>query len=153
MAIYFAVAAAIVILDQLVKYWARAHLMQGSMEVIEGVFRLRYTENTGAAFSILQGQRTLFLIITAVMVVGIVWLLCSGAFKGKIGNLALAMVLGGAVGNFIDRLLRGYVVDMFDFCLINFPVFNVADVFINVGGALLIIYLVFIDKELLREKK
>ena len=65
----------------------------------------------------------------------------------------MALIFSGAVGNLIDRIVKGYVVDMFDFCLIDFPVFNVADVFLNVGAIIAVIYVLFIDKELLGGKK
>lgn len=135
---------AMIALDQLVKYWTITVVKPAvSIPVIENVFHFTYVENRGAAFSILQGKKLFFVIITAA-VLGMIF--C--AFQKKLimhasGKWALLMVAGGAVGNLIDRILRGYVVDIFDFCLIHFPVFNVADIFVVCGGFLFAYYILF----------
>lgn len=154
MIIYGIIAAAILAADILVKLWASNTLAEiGSIPVIEGVFHLTYAENTGAAFSILSGQRWFFILLTSVMLVVIGWAFFKGIFKGPWGKTTLVFIFAGALGNFIDRLTLGYVVDMFDFCLINFPVFNVADIFLTVGAVMGIIYVLFIDKDFLSDKK
>ena len=154
MVLYAIITAAIIVADQLVKYWAKNTLMQiGTIPVIENVFHLTYAENRGAAFSILEGQRWFFIVLTSVMLVIIALAFFKGYFKGKWGKTTLVFIFAGAIGNFIDRLVLGYVVDMFDFRLIDFPVFNVADIFLTVGGIMGVIYILFMDKDLFKEDK
>lgn len=138
-----------VVLDQLVKYWAVASLAPvGTIPLIPGLIGLAYTENTGAAFSLLSGARWLFLPLTVVLVGVMIWALWKGYFRNLFGRLAIAFIMGGAIGNFIDRLLHGYVVDMFEFQFIRFAIFNVADIFITVGGVMFVIYFLFMDDKL-----
>ena len=154
MVLYAIITAAIIVADQLVKYWAKNTLMQiGTIPVIEKVFHLTYAENRGAAFSILEGQRWFFIVLTSVMLVIIALAFFKSYFKGKWGKTTLVFIFAGAIGNFIDRLVLGYVVDMFDFRLIDFPVFNVADIFLTVGGIMGVIYILFMDKDLFKEDK
>ncbi|MFY0545315.1 signal peptidase II [Brevibacillus sp. H7] len=138
--IYYVIALALVALDQWTKYLVVKHMeLAESIPLIPGVFHLTSHRNMGAAFGILQNQRWLFVLITVAVVVGIVIsLMRIGKTQPRV-SLALSLVLGGAVGNFIDRLLTGKVVDFLDFTLINFPIFNVADVAITVGVALLLL--------------
>lgn len=136
-----------VVLDQAVKLWAvRVLEPVGSIPLIEGVFHLSYVENRGAAFSILQDQRMFFLISTLVIFAAIIIALRKGIIQTKTGKWALYLVFGGAMGNYLDRLLRGFVVDLFYFKLIDFPVFNVADIFVCAGAALFFIYVLFQHK-------
>lgn len=112
--------------------------------LIEGVFSLTYVENRGAAFGMLQNQRIFFLILTVAMCAAMVWFLIKE--RGKMHWLmraAIALIIAGALGNFIDRLFLTYVRDMFYFELINFAVFNVADSAITVGATALILDLLF----------
>lgn len=136
--------AALILLDQLVKLWALNYLQPvGVIPLIEGVFQLQYIENRGAAFSIFQNQTLPLAIVSIVVLAAIVVAFRKGMIRTRLGRLSLLMVAGGAVGNLIDRLLRGFVVDLFDFVLIHFPVFNVADIFIVVGGILFVYYYMF----------
>jgi len=154
MIFYGLIFIAVLGLDIGVKLWAQNVLASSSsIPVIEGVFQLTYTQNTGAAFSILEGQRWFFIVLSVVMLVLIAYAFFKDFFKGKWGKTTLVFIFAGAVGNFIDRLFYGYVVDMFDFCLINFPIFNVADIFLTVGAIMGIIYVLFIDKDLLSDNK
>lgn len=140
--------------DQLVKFWAVQTLMSGSSIVlIPGIFRLTYVENRGAAFSFLENHISFFVIATLLVLCAIIYAFLKKLIPTKLGRLALAFVAGGAVGNLIDRILHGYVVDMFYFELIDFPVFNVADIFIVIGGILFAYYvLVQYDKVNNREQ-
>lgn len=140
--------------DQLVKFWAVQTLMSGSSIVlIPGIFRLTYVENRGAAFSFLENHISFFVIATLLVLCAIIYAFHKKLIPTKLGRLALAFVAGGAVGNLIDRILHGYVVDMFYFELIDFPVFNVADIFIVIGGILFAYYvLVQYDKVNNREQ-
>ncbi len=140
-ALLYAIAVLVAVLDQFVKVWAMANLRplgHTGIAVLPNVFHLTYTQNFGMAFSLLQGQRV-FLIAAAVLVMGgIVWA------QRRIGSrvpvllaTSLGLALGGALGNGIDRARLGYVVDLFDARIINFPIFNVADTAISVGIVLL----------------
>lgn len=131
---------AIVALDQLVKFWAVQTLMIHPIVLIPNVFQLTYVENRGAAFSFFQNQIGFFVVATILVLAAIIYAFWKKLVLTKLGNLSLALVAGGAIGNLVDRILHGYVVDLFYFELINFPVFNVADVFIVVGGILFVYY-------------
>ena len=150
---YFIIAAAIVAADQGVKLWAvRALGPGGSLGLISGVFHLTYAENRGAAFSILEGKLGFFVAVTAVMVGLLLYMTVKGYIRGVFGRLAAVFIIGGALGNLADRLCRGYVVDLFDFRLIHFAIFNVADVFITIGGVMLAVYFLFLEGKNLEGK-
>lgn len=131
----------LVALDQLVKYWAFTTLsVIGTIPILDSVFHLTYVENHGAAFSILQNQRWLFLIITPIIMAVIAFVLYKKVIYSKTGRIGLYLILAGALGNLIDRIGHGFVVDLFDFRLIHFPVFNVADIYVVCGVALFFYY-------------
>lgn len=130
-----------VVLDQVVKYWALTKLsVIGTIPVIDTVFHLTYVENYGAAFSILQNQRWLFLVVTPIVMAVILVILHKNLIYAKTGRIGLYLILAGAAGNLIDRAWHGFVVDLFDFRLIHFPVFNVADIYVVCGVALFFYY-------------
>ncbi len=134
-----------VILDQVTKYLARVYLKPvGSIQLIPNVFHFTYVENRGAAFGILQNQRWFFILITIIVVLAIVYYMFTHYNDSLLLNIALSMILGGAIGNLIDRIRFGYVVDLFHFILIDYPVFNIADSFVVVGTILLAYYILFI---------
>ncbi|MEF2964650.1 signal peptidase II [Paenibacillus sp. M1] len=141
--IYFVIALILFLIDQGTKYLIATGLTIGEqIPVIGNFFLITSHRNTGAAFSILEGQRWFFIVVTTVVVIGIVWYLLkikSGA--NKLLPTALSLVLGGAVGNFLDRALTGEVVDFlqFNFGSYTFPIFNVADSCIVVGVALIVL--------------
>lgn len=116
-------------------------------EIIKGFFYLTYVENRGAAFGILQNFRWFFIILTVIALAVMVWYFIKN--QNNMLRLSLSFIMAGAVGNFIDRLFRGFVVDFFDFYPFgyNFPVFNVADICVNIGVFFLLIYVLFIYKE------
>lgn len=137
-------------LDQWTKSLAVDHLMNRQPVVIwPGVFELFYSENRGAAFGMLQGQQTLFLLIALAVLGAAIYAIVRMPIKRRFFPLALCvtMVSAGAVGNLIDRMVQGYVVDFLYFCLIDFPIFNVADCYVTIGAALLVILLFFFYKE------
>ncbi|MDP4153923.1 MAG: signal peptidase II [Bacillota bacterium] len=141
--ILFAIA-----LDRVVKIWAVSSLAPiGEIPVIKGVFHLYYAENTGAAFSILRGQQKLFIVVTIVGLAVLVWIMFKRKDWHPLLMWAFSCIIGGGIGNLIDRIRLGYVVDYFYIKLINFPVFNIADLFVSAGAVLLFIYLLFIHKE------
>lgn len=138
------------ILDQLTKYLATIHLKnQNPVVVIQNVFEFQYLENRGAAFSIMQGKRWFFIPLTIAFLCLILFLYLRIPKTKKYFWLRMIAVLfcSGALGNFIDRIHQGYVVDFFYFSLINFPIFNVADIYIVVGTILLLFLIFFYYKE------
>ncbi len=148
------VAALIVALDQGVKLWSVKVLEPiEKIPLLDGIFNLRFTENTGAAFSILRGQTVFLTVIPLIAVAVMMYVLFTRRIKSKVGTWGITIILAGAVGNLIDRLFRGAVVDMFDFELINFPVFNVADVAVTVGAILFFIFAIFIYDDKSEKKK
>lgn len=148
---YWLIMIISLILDQGSKWLAETRLSQvDTIPLIKGVFHLTYTRNTGAAFSILRNQQMLLIIITsAVMLMLALWLIRlvpqpgNGALK-----IALMFILSGGIGNLIDRIRLNYVIDLFDFRLINYPIFNVADCLIVVGTILLGWLILFRDVKL-----
>lgn len=132
----------IIIIDQLSKKIALKTLRgKPSKVIIDGFFELTYIENPGAAFGILKGRQALFVIITILVIAGILFYFYKNyKLMCIVEKISLSLILAGAVGNFIDRLLRGYVIDFFSFQLgkYYFPVFNIADISIVVGTGLLI---------------
>ena len=129
-----------VALDQGVKFLVRAAIpLHASQPFIPGLFDLTYIRNTGAAFSILRSQTWLLTVLSGVAVVVLLVLLLRRAIPSKLGMLSLSLLLAGAAGNFIDRLAFGYVTDMFQTTFMNFPVFNVADIGVVIGGFFLVL--------------
>ena len=137
----------LLIADQAVKHLVRTTMVQGqSIPIIENIFHITYIENPGAAFGILANQRMLFLILTAVIVGVMIYLYCSLSNKKSLTAISLGIVVSGAIGNFIDRFMQGTVTDFLDFRIIDFPVFNVADIAVCVGALMLIIHFLITDK-------
>ena len=148
MMLYLLLAGLLVAADQLIKVWAQTVLKpMVSMDIIPGVLSLYYHENFGAAWGILQGQRWLLLGVTGVILAVLLAALVLKKFKGPLLQSAVALILAGGVGNLLDRALHtgGYVVDYIYFELINFPIFNLADVCVCVGTGLLAVYILFIE--------
>ena len=147
-----AIAAALVSVDQLTKWLAVLSLKGADTAVvIPHVLGFTYVENRGAAFGILQGQRWLFLVFTGVVMAAMLALLLFGKFrKQHLFNISTNLIVAGGIGNFIDRLIHGYVVDFLEILLFEFPVFNVADCYVVVGSILLLVFFFFFydDKQL-----
>ena len=128
--------------------------LYGSVDAIPGLFRLTYVQNTGAAFSSFQGMQWLFVVVFVLFTAAIIW-----EFKAKklgfkpFEQWCLVAVYAGGLGNIIDRVRLGYVVDMIHTDFINFPVFNVADCFITCGCIGLMIHLIFFNKAFWKEEK
>ena len=141
---------AFVIIDQVTKTAALANLKNQQPHVlVDNVFELFYLENRGAAFGILQGQKILFVIITIAIlaVIFYVFLRLPATKRFYPLRVLLVLVAAGAFGNFIDRTRQGYVVDFFYFKAINFPIFNVADIYVTCGAILLVIVILFYYKD------
>lgn len=146
--IYILIIIVGVFLDRVSKVYAVNNFIENP---IQGNFlNFTYLENRGAAFGILQDSRLFFIILTIAIVVGLIYYFVKNyKTNPNILNIALALIISGALGNFYDRLFQGYVVDFIEFAFVDFPVFNVADIFVTVGSILMIIYLIFFEE---REK-
>jgi signal peptidase II len=127
------------ICDQLLKSWvASSIVLGGSKQLIPGIIELTNLRNSGAAWSIFEGQQTFFTIITIVAIIVIGYFIWQ--YRKNIPMLiGLSLIMAGTIGNFIDRLRQGYVVDMFETTFINFPIFNIADMCLTLGVIWLII--------------
>lgn len=136
----------LIVLDQLVKWAVVSNIKLGEVKgFIPSIMSLTYLQNTGAAFSILENQQWLFTIITLLVIGGAIWYLIKN-IKGSFWLISgLTLIIAGGLGNFIDRLRQGFVVDMFQVDFINFAVFNVADTYLTFG--VLIMLLVIIKEE------
>lgn len=144
--IYFIIAFLIILLDQAAKYFVTLKFgLGGSMDLIPGILRITYHTNSGGAFSMLDDYTMILTIVSAVVIVGIIVLIIATKWSG-FGKFSLALILGGAVGNLIDRLVLKYVVDMFYPLFVNFAIFNVADVFITIGAILFVLFILFGNK-------
>ena len=134
-------AAVILALDQWVKYWITANLPLGeSMPLLPGFMQLRTVHNFGAAWSSFSGMRWLLVGVTSVIVLAVAYVLVRRIVRHPLGVAACFLILSGGLGNIIDRVRLGYVVDMFDFQFMNYPVFNVADLAVVCGAVLAAVY-------------
>ena len=151
MVLYAIIAVVAIILDQITKSIVVKYLMPiGDFPLFDGVFHLTYSENTGAAFGVFSGNIVILSIFTFVVMVGLIFFSYRAYKKNpakKLYIISLAMIFGGAVGNFIDRFFNGYVVDFLYFKLIDFAIFNVADMFLCVGAFFMCVCLLF-DKQI-----
>ena len=137
-------AAVVVIADQLVKWLSSS--LRTEVTLIPGVLRFTYAENTGMAFSLFSGQSWLLGVVSvAAVVVG--WLVLRGFRLGPVSRCAAMLMLGGAVGNMIDRFAQGYVVDMLEVLFVRFAVFNVADAALTVGAGLMTVSLLLCPED------
>ena len=146
------VAALLIALDQLVKYKIDSAFMVGERHpLIKGVFQLTYVQNRGAAWGSFSGKIVFLLIITIAILIGALYVYVQLARRKDNGytpiRISLVFLISGAIGNMIDRFARGFVVDMFDFCLINFPVFNVADIYVTCSFIVIVILILFKYKD------
>ncbi len=141
--------AVLVGIDQLTKYLVISNMeVDQSIPVIDGVFELLRHHNPGAAFGILPNQRWIFITFTFIVMLVILVILMSGKFrKYKLANAAGVLILAGGIGNMVDRLAYGYVVDFLYAKFINFPIFNFADCCVVIGAALLLVAFLFVYKE------
>ncbi len=140
--IWLGAALVLLLVDVLVKTWASRSLKPiGELPIWDGVIGFRYAENTGAAFSALSGATGLLSAVSLIVCLAVAGVLMCWRDSSRMMNLCLTLILAGGVGNLIDRMRLGYVVDMFEFQFMQFAVFNVADVYITVGAALLFLVL------------
>lgn len=146
MFVVFAVAAAVLLVgaDQLFKYLAVAHLSDiDYITVIDGVLQFRYVKNTGAVFGSFSNHTVLLTVFSVVLLAGAIFLLVTNKNRAKFVNVCLVLMISGGLGNIIDRIRLGYVVDFIEPTFINFAVFNFADCLITVSAFLLIGYIIY----------
>ena len=139
-------SAVLVGIDQILKALAIEYLKPiGSQPIISDIFHLTYVENRGAAFGMMAGQKWLLVWATAIVILAAIAVVMAGKIKNTMVLFAVATIIGGGVGNLIDRVYRGFVVDYVHLKVINFAVFNFADICVTVGTAILLIYLLFYE--------
>lgn len=153
MPLFFFVAALALVADQLSKIAVRRSLEPGDhFDVVSGWLHFGHVHNYGAAWGVLSGQRWLLVVFTLIVSAAIVWSAREMVERGKLATIGLGLILGGAVGNLIDRVLQGYVTDFIDLdtpveVLRTFPVFNIADSALTVGVILMLLSLLFARPE------
>lgn len=132
--IYILVIALCVGTDQLMKWWTVEHLaLYESTPLLPGIVELKYIQNTGGGFSILTGHTWLLTVLTVLLMAVLGWLLVKKIFTHPLAIWTLVVIIGGGIGNLIDRIRLGYVVDMFNLQFMNYPVFNIADILVVCG--------------------
>lgn len=144
----FVLSGILVIIDQIIKYFVLEYLVPGgSVSVIDNFLSLVYVENRGAAFGILQNQVWFFAIITLIFLSVFIYLLVKKKFTGKLFTVSTALIVGGGIGNLIDRIFRGFVIDYISLSFFP-PICNFADYCVTIGAVLFVIYLfTTIDKD------
>lgn len=147
------VGAVLVIIDQIIKYFVSAYLQPvGSVSVIDNLFSLTYVENKGVAFGMFSDMRWIFVALTAILLVIIIFYMFKKRPKGKFFYICAALIIGGGIGNLIDRVFYGYVIDYLSLSFFP-PVCNFADYCITAGTIMLVIYLLFFSDILDGSKK
>ena len=147
------IAVILIAVDRITKNWAAQALASGDIALIDKVLYFRYTENTGVAFSMFSDNRWVLVGITSVMLIVALAFFLSGKIKDKLELFALSLIIAGGVGNLIDRLSLGYVIDFIDVRIINFAIFNVADMCITIGAILVCIAAFAAEKREKREQE
>lgn len=156
MLLYYFIAVILIIIDQVTKWFIIKNMELGeSIPVIEGFFHITSHRNSGAAWGILQGQMIFFYIITVIVIIGIIYMMQKYVQTNKVLGIGLGFVLGGAIGNFIDRLRMQEVVDFLDFTIINysFPIFNIADSALTVGVIIILVAMFIEERNEKRKRK
>ena len=140
--------------DQWLKYWTVNHLALGeSVPFIPHIMQLQRLHNYGAAWSSLTGKTAFLVALTSVLLIAVAAVLFKKIVRHPLGVIACVLILGGGIGNMIDRVALGYVVDMFDLLLFEYPVFNLADCFVVVGAILGSIYYLWLYEKYDAPKK
>ncbi|RBP40626.1 signal peptidase II [Garciella nitratireducens] len=144
--IFFNIIFLSVLIDQLVKFFIVKYIKPFyTFPIIPNIFHLTYVENRGAAFSILQEKQLFLIIVTLIFTIFLIYYLINIPTTNHSlwFKISLSLIVGGAIGNLIDRIRLGYVIDFFDVRIINFAIFNTADVFVVIGTILLVLILFF----------
>ncbi|MBQ6867363.1 MAG: signal peptidase II [Clostridia bacterium] len=152
--IYILLFIAFLASDMWVKHWTVEVLKEvGSMEVLPGFLALTYAENKGAAFSMLSGARWFFVVVAVIFIAVLLYMYKKNYFTTWWSKLGAVMIAAGTVGNVIDRVRYGFVVDMFEVLFMKFAIFNVADIFITVGAVLFLLYMFIAEIEDKKKKE
>ena len=150
--IYLAIAALVVVADQVIKFFVSANLKPiGSTVAIPHLLDLVYVENRGVAFGMFKDMRWIFVALTSVVILVFIVMLIKNGNKSKLFSISAALIIGGGIGNLIDRVFLGYVIDYLQLSFFT-PVCNFADYCISVGTVLLVVYLLFFS-DMKDEKK
>ncbi|MDR0818291.1 MAG: signal peptidase II [Oscillospiraceae bacterium] len=143
--LWLILSLAVVGADKLVKYLVSGNMsVGGSFELIPGVIAITYVQNTGVSFSMFDDSPTAMVVVTGIAIAVcavIIFFLFYNKYKSNLFNAALALILAGALGNVIDRVQNGYVVDMFEFLFVRFAIFNIADISLTVGTVLFAVWI------------
>ena len=150
--IYLVAAVLLAGIDQLLKYVAITSFKVQNVPIIDDVLILTYTENTGAAFSILRNHTWILAVVTAILLIVLLALVFIKKIKSHYLLINFALVFSGGLGNLIDRIFRGFVVDFIYFKPINFPVFNFADICVFCGAVMFIIYILVLEPKIAKNK-
>ena len=153
--ICFIIIVFIVLSDRLIKIWAIENLIENSISISKDFIKigklkildLTYVENDGAVFGSFSGMKWLLLGVSSILIVACMIILLKNIKNSKLFLISLSFIIGGGIGNLIDRFSKGYVVDYLEVKLFKFAVFNLADSFVVVGSILLFIFMIFFDKK------
>lgn len=143
--LYIIVAFVSVLADQIIKWWTVSHIELYETTFNNPVLSLTHIRNNGAAWSILEGKMWFFIIVTLIALTILPYILYKNRDQTKWLTIGLSLIIGGTIGNFIDRVRLGYVVDMFQVEFFNFPIFNFADVSLVIGVVCIFIYILFFE--------
>lgn len=144
---YYLIAIAIIVIDQFTKYLVSTYMEVGeSFTLIPGVLDITSHRNSGAAWGVMEGRMLFFYVMTIACCVFMIYYIQKYSEVSMLFGISMALMLGGSIGNFIDRVRFEYVVDFFQFTFIDFPIFNVADIALTFGTGLVIIFILF-DKK------
>lgn len=127
--------------------------LYGTAPFLPGIIEFRYIRNTGAAWGMFSDSRWVFMVLTAIAIIAIPFFLYKFGKVHKLFGISLSLIWGGAIGNMIDRVFYGSVVDFINFQFVDFPVFNIADCCVTIGAAMMLVYVIFFDKTLFRDSK
>lgn len=140
------IAAILIIVDRVSKYLAATYLVgNGEIVIVPGLLGLRYVQNTGAAFSILSGKTGILIAVTSVALAALAYYMFSGKCESRAETACLLLIFSGGIGNLIDRVAQGYVIDYFEFLFMDFAVFNMADVYVCLGVGLYARYVFYTE--------
>lgn len=154
MLLWTLIALACVGVDLLTKQLVIAGMeLYDSIPLLPGIIELRYIRNEGAAWGIFSEQRWIFMALSAVAIIALPLIIYKFRKAPFLFGFSLSLILGGAIGNMIDRIFYGSVVDFLNFQFIEFPVFNAADCFVTVGAVLMFVYIIFLDKTIIPDDK
>ena len=143
-----------VVLDQLTKFWVLESLAPiGTYPLWENVFHFTYVENTGAAFGMLSEHRWVFMVISVAAILALTVYMIVTRPTSRLESISLSFIIGGGIGNMIDRIFRGFVVDFIDVRCIHFYVFNIADSFVCIGCGMMVLALILAEVRAAKEKK